>query len=509
MPSRYVSRRKFIQGASALVLSPLVATELRAQTGLRQRLDWNTFRTTRDYASLVEGIARMRQNTNAADKRSWTYWVNVHQSFCPHGIAYFLTWHRGYLFYFEQQLRAVSGNNALVLPYWDYYTTPQIPAEFTNPASYNPLYVPRLNANVRDALTLAPFAGTVTNMQRGLPNAFETSLESAPHNPVHNIIGNAMADLQSPSDPIFWVHHTNIDRLWSAWAQAGGGRTMPASTDSYWNGIFTYATALTMQRSRVISTRNDMSYFYQNELMPTSLPVAGATRRSNFRLASFDSKLQLAQLGPPTSTGRPRLMNRPPTVKFAVSAARDTGANRRALGGVLDIPLNESSVSAELPIDTDSSQLLQGVLNQASPPPTSGAPPRAHGVPYRSAQLILDSVSLRGSGIQGGYFYRIYVNLPSSTDVETAGENYQIGAIGPFEIAGAEHRVHMKIEPAGSEPGTVRMVFPATLLLRKLLSGPPNGLTISFIRVSGDMTPAGDVIRVGEMRLELSLDPVQ
>jgi tyrosinase len=504
-----MSRRDFLRGASALMLAPLAAREVRAQTALRQRLDWNTFRTTRDYASLIDGIARMKQITDPADKRGWTYWVNAHQNYCPHGIAYFLAWHRGYLYYFEQQLRAVSGNNALVLPYWDYYTTPEVPSEFSNPASWNPLYVPRLNTNVINALTLAPFSGTLTNMQRGLPNAFEPSLESAPHNPVHNIIGNVMADMQSPTDPIFWLHHANIDRLLSAWAQGGGGRTMPASTDTYWNGIFTYATRLTMQRSRVISTRNDLGYFYQNETMPTTLPVARADEEEGgLMLASMDGDLQLAQLSTSTSGSRPRLLSRPATVGFPLSAAGNTGANRRSLGGVLNIPLNESSVSANLPIDSGSAQLLQSVITQAGSGSTSTSS-LAGGVPYQSAQLVLDSVALRGGGSQGGYFYQIYVDLPSSTDVESANASYLVGSVGPFEIRGAEHRVHMGMEAGGAQPGTVRLVFPATLLLKSLLSAPAGGLTISFVRISGDNTPGGDVILIGEMRLELSLDPVQ
>ncbi|HYD95474.1 MAG TPA: tyrosinase family protein [Noviherbaspirillum sp.] len=510
MSGRRLSRRNFIKGASALMLSPLPLGELQAQTGLRQRLDWNTFRNTRDYASLMDGIARMRQNTDAADKRSWAYWVNVHQSFCPHGVPYFLAWHRAYLYFFEQQLRAVSGNNALVLPYWDYYTSPEIPAEFTNPASYNSLYAPRLNTSVIDALTLAPFSSEVTDMQRGLPNSFEVSMENAPHNPVHNIIGNVMADMQSPTDPIFWLHHANVDRLWTAWAQGGGGREMPASTDSYWNGTFTFANRLTMQRSRTISTRNDLGYFYQNEQMPTSLPVARApTESSGFKLASFGGTPPLAQLGPRTSTSRPRLLSRPPTVKFPPSAARATGANRRAIGGVLNIPLSETSVSTELIIDSASSQLLQTVVSNASPAPTRNNAARIGGIPYRSAQLVLDSVSVHGSGEQGGYFYQIYVNLPSSTDVNTASTSYLVGSTGPFEIAAAHHRVHMNLEPGGTQPGTVRLVFPVTLTLKKLLSGPPGGLTISFVRVSGNTAPAGDVMHVGEARLELSLDPVQ
>jgi tyrosinase len=303
MSKQGYTRRDFIKSASALMLPSFASSPLLAQTGTVQRLEWNTFRTTRNYASLVNAIAIMKDNANATDKRSWTYWVNAHVNFCPHGIAYFLAWHRGYLYYFEQQLRAISGNKSLVLPYWDYYATPQMPAEFINPSPLNPFYVPRVNTNVIEALTLAPFANTVTNMQRGLANAFETSFENMPHNPVHNIIGNVMADMQSPVDPIFWLHHANIDRLWSAWQQGGGGRTTPPIGNSYWNGNFTYANRLTMQRNWTIDTRSTLRYSYQNETMPSSLPVASSDpdNADGFRLAAFDSsQQQLAQLAPRT-----------------------------------------------------------------------------------------------------------------------------------------------------------------------------------------------------------------
>lgn len=126
------TRRDFIKGASALMLPSLASSPALAQTGTTQRQEWNTFKTTRHYASLVNAIATMKENTNPNDKRSWTYWVNVHVNFCPHGAPYFLAWHRGYLYYLERQLRAVSGNSSLVLPYWDYYVTPELPAEFTS-----------------------------------------------------------------------------------------------------------------------------------------------------------------------------------------------------------------------------------------------------------------------------------------------------------------------------------------------------------------------------------------
>jgi tyrosinase len=494
------SRRDFIKGASTLMLPSLASGPLLAQTGIAQRQEWSTFRSTKSYSLLVNAIAKMKENTNQNDKRSWSYWVNVHINFCPHGIAYFLAWHRGYLYYFEQQLRAAAGNSSLVLPYWDYYTTPQLPAEFTNPSPLNPLYVGRVNTNVIDALTLAPFASTVTNMQRGLTNAFETSMENMPHNPVHNIIGNVMTDMASPTDPIFWLHHANIDRLWSAWQQGGGGRTTPPLTNSYWNGNFTYANRLTMQRSRTFDTRSSLMYSYRNETMPTSLPVAssGADNPDGFRLAAFNgTDQQLAQLAPRTGSATPRLLARPALQSFSPSTARLVGQNRLALGGALRIPLDESSVSAQVAIDEASADLLQQVLSNTA---------RGPATPYRSAQVVLDSVNISDSGRSGGYFYYLYLNLPSTTDVASAGSTYLLGSVGPFEIAGARHRVHMNIDAGGSQPGTVRLAFPITMQLADLLLQDPRRIIVSFVRVSGENSPGGPVIQVGEARLELSTD---
>ncbi len=53
-------------------------------------------------------------------------------------------------------------------------------------------------------------------------------LEGQPHNSVHNCIGGIghaappygnMAGFLSPVDPIFFLHHANIDRLWDVWAR--------------------------------------------------------------------------------------------------------------------------------------------------------------------------------------------------------------------------------------------------------------------------------------------------
>ena len=43
-------------------------------------------------------------------------------------------------------------------------------------------------------------------------------LELRLHDPIHLWVGPDMSELHtSPRDPIFWVHHANVDRLWANW----------------------------------------------------------------------------------------------------------------------------------------------------------------------------------------------------------------------------------------------------------------------------------------------------
>ena len=220
---------KGILGAAAVQGFPNIAF---ANTGTRIRVEWQQFKASSQYQSFLNAIAAMRQNTNPNDRNSLHFWVRVHQTYCPHDVPYFISWHRGYLYYFEQQLRIASGDPTLNLPYWDYYSYATLPSEFTNPAPGNPLYLQRAGANVYNALTLSPFAPEVYNFQRGTQNSFEARLESAPHNPIHNLIGGIMATMQSPFDPIFYLHHANIDRLTHAWAMPDG-KGIPDTANPY------------------------------------------------------------------------------------------------------------------------------------------------------------------------------------------------------------------------------------------------------------------------------------
>lgn len=52
------------------------------------------------------------------DERSFGYWARIHANQCQHSWEQFLTWHRAYLYFFEQRLQDVD--STVTLPYWDW-----------------------------------------------------------------------------------------------------------------------------------------------------------------------------------------------------------------------------------------------------------------------------------------------------------------------------------------------------------------------------------------------------
>jgi len=195
-----------------------------------------------------------------SDPTSWMYQANIHGTAlsgllwnsCEHGNGEFLPWHRMYVYFFERIVRAASGDPSFALPYWD-YSQPgfsRLPDAFRNPQTGNVLFNPNRNGSVNagqsfpnSAAVLATQSMQATEfLPTGISPGFGAgsgsgagrgTIESLPHNPVHVAIGGDMGHpFTAGQDPIFWLHHCNIDRLWDAWINLGGGRANP--TNSGW-----------------------------------------------------------------------------------------------------------------------------------------------------------------------------------------------------------------------------------------------------------------------------------
>lgn len=454
-----ITRRQFLQASASLALAPMLPREVMAATSLRTRPSWPQFRDGPLYPSYLDAVARMRANLDSTKPASWAYWTNVHASFCPHGKPYFLAWHRGFLKRFEAQLRKASGNSALVLPYWNYYDHPVIPAEFLDSSS--PLYVRnRTGTDVSGACTLGAFDPSLTYFQRGKTDAFEPAVETSPHNGVHNLIGGTMDNIYvSPRDPIFWLHHANIDRLWDAWVLAGDGRHMPARTAAYWSGSFSYGPAVSAVKRVDTYAPSTLGYRYDDTAMPTVQPSTLAAQLPSIQDA-FASPLPVQ------------------------------GAS---VGGLAGLALGPQSARVRIPLTTYGRNRVRSLATAQG----QGATPAGDAL-----RIVLDGVDLTAAGGRGGYFYKILLNLPAD-GLAQPEHTYLVGTIGPFEVSVARHARMMAAGGSmAAMHGPVRIVIPAQEVLGRIWPAPLDELTLSFVRVDAVGAPQGDAIVIDRLWME-------
>jgi hypothetical protein len=158
-------------------------------------------------------------------------WNQCHQY---HPDKLFLLWHRVYLHYFEKVARKVSGQPNWSLPYWNYTAgtkkAREIPQAFrtrlTKDSSINPLHAPR-RASINRGHALDEDIVSLSALDNSSYEDFQSALEHVPHNVVHDALGKENSLLMgaiswAAQDPIFWLHHANLDRVWDCWTNRGG-----------------------------------------------------------------------------------------------------------------------------------------------------------------------------------------------------------------------------------------------------------------------------------------------
>jgi tyrosinase len=145
----------------------------------------------------------------------------VHQM---HSNPRFLPWHRIYLLRMESLLMSVDPT--VCLPYWKSSEEQAFPAwllGFT--PTVNLLSGPHtVTRNIGMFATLPNAAAVAAAMANGTFNPFASAVEGV-HNSGHVWVGGSMGSVPTaPCDPIFWMHHAEIDRIWAAWQAANPGQ---------------------------------------------------------------------------------------------------------------------------------------------------------------------------------------------------------------------------------------------------------------------------------------------
>lgn len=267
-------------------------------------------RMLQSYAKAVRAMLALPPE----DPRNWYRHAMVHTLDCPHGNWWLLPWHRGYLGWFEQICRELSGDPQFALPYWDWTAEQKVPGGMFDDVldPNHPAYIPNAQEfenRLKTALTNTDYwtspggvfdrnsrygqllirkfrfaddimfdivgdpsgplfyeQSRARGMRRELPALSAATIdavssatiqaalaapdfttfgspksanhhtmagfgiiEGRPHNSIHRCVGSRdcnfmdaqgfMTNFLSPVDPIFFLHHANLDRLWDVWTR--------------------------------------------------------------------------------------------------------------------------------------------------------------------------------------------------------------------------------------------------------------------------------------------------
>jgi tyrosinase len=199
-----------------------------------------------------------------------------------HRGSVFLPWHRLYLRRLEEAIQIVTGDDEFALPYWDWaqdgtgaasplgsrlWTLVGTPRGTVTTGTVGQLRVRLLNDSRDGRLYIGPprnvwrdagrgvatlptkqdeAAAVLDGLYDGIPwneradsfrnkvEGFQDPLEPVTarrgpwmHNRVHVWIGGEMAPGTSPNDPVFWLNHCNVDRIWEGWMTVRGRTYLP------------------------------------------------------------------------------------------------------------------------------------------------------------------------------------------------------------------------------------------------------------------------------------------
>jgi len=280
-----ISRRDFVRGVAAIPLSLWLMNRVGAGAP-RVRYDARSAKgeeMIKIYAAAVKAM----QGLEGTDPSNWTFqWYthfvksstsksaeiqrifgsapsphkelaqamwNTCQAHSGQNENLFLPWHRMYVLFFEDIIRAVSKRDDFTLPYWNYSASGPTHGVLPDPfrkkddPTFGPLYIAERNSLANDGkpidqgqsgdpLGLSALKQTQYS-QSGAVQGFCLALDSGLHGNVHVLTGNTQnmgAVPWAARDPIFWLHHCNIDRLWASWnANGGTNPSAPWNDDTF------------------------------------------------------------------------------------------------------------------------------------------------------------------------------------------------------------------------------------------------------------------------------------
>lgn len=151
-----------------------------------------------------------------------------------HGGPAFFPWHREYVRRFEEDLQAIDPS--VSIPYWD-WTQANLNTAGTESSIWRDDFMGGPGAATTGDVATGPFAhwglrrnsfdvfgfpgtgGTIATFMAN-PNYTRFREIEGPHGAAHVWVGGFVGNaLIAPRDPVFWLIHANVDRLWAEWIE--------------------------------------------------------------------------------------------------------------------------------------------------------------------------------------------------------------------------------------------------------------------------------------------------
>lgn len=460
-----MTRREFMAAAAGAALLhgggvgyPREAFGAETEAGAQVRLRRNVYCLGNSSPQIVayrNAIAVMKARP-ATNGTSWIAQANIHgaasapsgmiANACQHNVQFFLSWHRMYLHYFERIVRAASGDPNFALPYWGYApgstATRVLPSMFRTPAAAsNVLYTPQRSATINGG---APLTASAVDPGVALLkltfNTFTNSVSGTPHGVVHGGVGGLMnAFATAGQDPIFWLHHANIDRLWHLWLQSGGGRANP-TTGTWLNTPFQFydetGATVSLTGAQIVNTATQLSYQYASPSCLVNVSDAVLDWRSLSRIPRPDPRaLEVAE----RIRRRPPLSDPPPP--FAPQES---------------VRLASAPAQVRIPVNAEARRLLDR---------------------FDTGEQGGSDVTLEMENIQmeqpAQVYYEVYLNLPAGVTPDYTGPHY----LGNLDFFGPSPQ-----EPHGSMPLNRSLsLLPAYIHLRAAGRWRAEELAVTFV----------------------------
>jgi hypothetical protein len=273
--------------------SPLPGMRLRKSHRFFSGAEWTKFK---------DGILKMAAEPSQAGNASrYEDFVNIHvqamdmantKNWLAHKTALiiqhgrsesntptnFLAWHRIYLKIFEDELIALGGTP---IPYWDWYNDRVIPAEMVDANMESKLgYSRNINSGAIPSTSITLAQSWKSWIDNPIWDVFQDQLEMIHHDPIHAHIGGNMGTASSPTDPIFWLHHAFVDKIWADYQRMTSNQVNPANPTSQ---LLPTAEFKNLTVQDALEYRTKMGYSYQEEF--TILTSPSPARDSNVSFA--------------------------------------------------------------------------------------------------------------------------------------------------------------------------------------------------------------------------------